>query len=107
MEQRAIEAWLAEIRAACAIDVALAHEIVACARLIKGYGDTHRRGTQNFDRIRSALIAPALDGRLPPGPAADAIANARVAALADPEGDRLSRVLEDVAAAPVTPADVE
>ena len=103
-EQRAIEAWLADIRAACAIDAALAHEIVACARLIKGYGDTHRRGTQNFDRIRAALIAPALDGRLPPGRAADAIANARVAALADPDGDRLSRVLADVAARPVAPA---
>jgi indolepyruvate ferredoxin oxidoreductase beta subunit len=92
-EQRAIESWLADIRTACAIDPALAQEIVACARLVKGYGDTHRRGMENFERIRTALIAPALDGRLNPARAIDAIASARIAAQTDPEGDRLSRAL--------------
>jgi indolepyruvate ferredoxin oxidoreductase beta subunit len=37
------------------------------------------------------VIAPALAGKLAPRAAADAVVNARVAALADPDGDTLSR----------------
>ena len=83
---------------------ALAHEIVACARLIKGYGDTYRRGAQNFDRIRTALIAPALDGRFRRH-AQPMRSPARAwPPRSDPEGDRLSRVLADVAAQVPAPA---
>ena len=35
-------------------------EIAECARLIKGYGDTHARGTANYARIFAAVIQPAL-----------------------------------------------
>ncbi len=96
--QRSIDAWLGDIVAACPRGLPLAMEVVECARLIKGYGDTHRRGMGSVDRIRNALIAPALAGDLAPAKAADAIASARVAALSDPTGDRLSRVLSDVSA---------
>ena len=75
------------------LDPGLAQEIAACARLVRGYGDTHRRGVEHFARIRAALIAPALDGRMASSHAADAIASARVAALADPDGARLADVL--------------
>ena len=92
-EQAAIEQWLDDVRRATAIDLALAQEIAGCARLVKGYGDTHRRGTANLARIRAALIAPALDGRIAPARASDAIASARVAALSDPDGARLANVL--------------
>jgi acyl-CoA thioesterase FadM len=44
------------------------------------------------------VIAPALAGKLAPRAAADATANARVAALADPDGDTLSRTLAAIAA---------
>jgi indolepyruvate ferredoxin oxidoreductase beta subunit len=37
------------------------------------------------------VIAPALAGKLAPRAAVDAVVNARVAALADPDGDTLSR----------------
>jgi indolepyruvate ferredoxin oxidoreductase, beta subunit len=46
------------------------------------------------------VIAPALAGKLAPRAAADATANARVAALADPDGDTLSRTLAAIAVSP-------
>jgi indolepyruvate ferredoxin oxidoreductase beta subunit len=99
-EQAEIERWLTQIRAAAPLGVDLAREIAECARLIKGYGDTHKRGLGNYRRITDEVIAPALAGKLAPRAAADAVANARVAALADPEGETLSRTLAAIAASP-------
>jgi indolepyruvate ferredoxin oxidoreductase beta subunit len=53
---------------------------------------------RNFARIDETLVAPALAGALAPGFAADAVASARTAALADPEGDSLDRTLAEIAA---------
>ena len=47
-EQHAIERWLGLIADAAAQSTELALEIAECARLIKGYGDTHKRGTGNY-----------------------------------------------------------
>ncbi|MBT5047964.1 MAG: indolepyruvate oxidoreductase subunit beta family protein [Rhodospirillaceae bacterium] len=91
--QDQIDDWLTDVKAAVQKSLELALEVSECVRLIKGYGDTFRRGQDNFDRIRDALIVPALDGNLDPARATDALANARAAALADPEGTRLSDVL--------------
>ncbi len=99
-EQAEIERWLTQIRAAAPLSVDLAREIAECARLIKGYGDTHKRGLGNYRRITDEVIAPALAGKLAPRAAADAVANARVAALADPDGETLSRTLSAIAASP-------
>ena len=44
------------------------------------------------------LILPALAGAMPPRQAAEAIANARTAALLDPEGEALAKCLADIAA---------
>jgi len=96
-EQRLTERWLSAIVRAVPLGLPLAREIADCARLIKGYGDTHKRGWGNFDRIFAALVEPALAGTLPASLAADAIANARVAALADDSGKRLDEVLTSVA----------
>lgn len=96
-EQAEIESWLASIRASAPLSVDLAREIAESARLIKGYGDTYKRGLQNYHRIASEVIAPALAGRMAPRAAADAVANARVAALADPDGESLSRTLAAIA----------
>ncbi|MBU8875129.1 indolepyruvate oxidoreductase subunit beta family protein [Reyranella sp. MMS21-HV4-11] len=98
-EQTEIERWLGQIRAASPLGIDLAREIAESARLIKGYGDTHKRGLGNYRRIADEVIAPALAGRLTPRAAADAVANARVAALADPEGESLSRTLTAIAGA--------
>jgi indolepyruvate ferredoxin oxidoreductase beta subunit len=99
-EQAEIERWLTQIHAAAPLGIDLAREIAECARLIKGYGDTHKRGLGNYRRIADEVIAPALAGKMTPRAAADAVANARVAALADPEGETLSRTLAAIAASP-------
>ncbi len=96
-EQAEIERWLREIRAAQMLGLDFAREIVELARLIKGYGDTFKRGLGNYHRIAAEVIAPALAGRMTPQAAADAVASARVAALADPDGESLSRTLASIA----------
>ena len=85
-EQARIERWLAAVRRHAARDREVAIEVAQCARLLKGYGDTHHRGLANFERIFAALIdRPELD--------AAALRRAREAALADPNGDALTRAL--------------
>jgi indolepyruvate ferredoxin oxidoreductase beta subunit len=98
-EQALIETWLAAIERATAIERALAREIVDLARLIKGYGDTHARGVRSFTRIMQAIVVPALTGAMPASVAVDALANARVGALADADGKRLDEVLASIAVA--------
>ncbi len=95
-EQAAIEAWLAHIVSAAATSDALAVEIADCARLLKGYGDTLKRGAANYATIERQVILPALAGDIPLAAGIDAIASARVAALADPEGDSLARCLAGI-----------
>ena len=92
-EQPAIEGWLSLVVAAAKISPPLALEIAECARLIKGYGDTHARGSANYRTIESRIIRPALGGDMPLPAAIDAVASARTAALVDPEGESLARCL--------------
>jgi len=90
-EQALIERWLALVGTAAARDVRLAIEIAECARLIKGYGDTHRRGKANFLAIVDALVENPATADV--GEQAAAIRKAREAALADPEGQALGKTL--------------
>ncbi|MGH8733681.1 MAG: DUF6537 domain-containing protein, partial [Burkholderiales bacterium] len=90
-EQQLIERWLALVAEAARRDAALALEIAECARLIKGYGETHRRGKGNFLAIVDALVEnPATASAREQ---AAAIREAREAALADPEGQALGKQL--------------
>ena len=90
-EQQLIERWLALVAEAATRDVGLALEIADCARLVKGYGETHRRGKANFLVIVDALVEnPATAD---PREQAAAIRKAREAALADPEGKALGSAL--------------
>jgi len=95
-EQRQIDGWLTLIREAARLSPALALEVAECARLIKGYGDTHARGLANFSAIEARVIRPALAGQIPLARAVDAVASARTAALVDPEGESLVRCLADI-----------
>ena len=92
-EQTAIEAWLARVVAAAKLSGDLALEVAECARLIKGYGDTWKRGFSNYQTIEARVIAPVLEGRMPVRAGIDAIASARTAALLDPEGEGLAKAL--------------
>ena len=95
-EQAQIEDWLATIGKASRLSLDFALEIAECARLIKGYGDTHTRGLGNYRLIEERVIRPALAGHLAPARAADAVASARTAALLDPEGEGLAKCLAEV-----------
>ena len=99
-EQEAIEAWLRLIVQAASLSAELAIEIAECAGLIKGYGDTHRRGSVNYSAIAAQVIGPALAGAMPVRHAVDAVASARTAALVDPEGEALAKCLAGLAGAP-------
>jgi len=95
-EQKAIQSWLGLIAEAANLSSDLALEVAECARLIKGYGDTHKRGSASFSAIEARVIAPALAGTMPVPQAIDAILSARTAALTDPEGESLARCLADI-----------
>jgi indolepyruvate ferredoxin oxidoreductase, beta subunit len=90
-EQELIERWLGLVADAAKRDTALALEVALCAGLVKGYGETHRRGKGNFHALMDALVEnpPTADPRAQ----AQAIRKAREAALADPEGRALEKQL--------------
>ena len=90
-EQALIERWLAAVRAAAPHSSALALEIVACAGLLKGYGETLRRGRASFLAILDALVENPAAGDAAARVAA--IRKAREAALADPEQKALAKAL--------------
>jgi indolepyruvate ferredoxin oxidoreductase beta subunit len=92
-EQAVIESWLERIVAAAKLSGDLALEVAECARLIKGYGDTWKRGFSNYQTIEARVIVPVLEGRIPLRIGIDAIASARAAALLDPEGESLATAL--------------
>jgi indolepyruvate ferredoxin oxidoreductase, alpha subunit len=96
-EQEAIEAWLRLIVQAAARSAELAIEIAECAGLIKGYGDTHRRGSGNYDQIVKHVVMPALADAMPLRQAIDGIASVRTAASLDPEGEALAKCLAGLA----------
>jgi indolepyruvate ferredoxin oxidoreductase alpha subunit len=99
-EQRDIGNWLKLILRAAPLSAELAIEIAECARLIKGYGDTHKRGSDNYRVIVAQVIEPALAGQMPVRQATDAIASARTAALLDPEGEGLAKCLAALSSPP-------
>jgi indolepyruvate ferredoxin oxidoreductase beta subunit len=100
-EQALIERWLGAIIGAGQRDLGLALEIALCGRLIKGYGETHRRGKGNFLRILDTLVEG--DAVSDKGRRAEAVREAREAALADPEGRTLEGSLAAHGIAPLPP----
>jgi indolepyruvate ferredoxin oxidoreductase beta subunit len=99
-EQALIDRWLTAVQQAARIEPGFAIEVARLAKLLKGYSDTHRRGRANFATILEQVVAPALaekhDGT-------DAVKQAREAALADPEGEALAKIIEQGR----TPAPIE
>ncbi|HEX4798365.1 MAG TPA: indolepyruvate oxidoreductase subunit beta family protein [Burkholderiales bacterium] len=100
-EQALIERWLSAIAGVGQRDLGLALEIALCGRLIKGYGETHRRGKGNFLRILDTLVEG--DVIADSQARAKAIRAARESALADPEGRTLEGSLATHGIAPLPP----
>jgi indolepyruvate ferredoxin oxidoreductase beta subunit len=90
-EQARIERWLTAVGKALEHDYDLAIEIAKCANLVKGYGDTHARGRQNFDKIIDNLDALKAFSE-----SAVRARRLREAALADPEGAALAAAFAEL-----------
>lgn len=104
-EQQSIERWLAALERMLAASPAFAAALAELPRVLKGYGDTQRRGRASFERIFDTLVERALGSTS--GPAAGAAQElhaAIVAALAEPEGRELERSLEKAGIEPRAPA---
>ena len=61
LERTEIGAWLACVAELAAQDYHVAVELADSQRLVKGYGDTHERGLQNFKRIAAAARRVAIN----------------------------------------------
>jgi indolepyruvate ferredoxin oxidoreductase, beta subunit len=87
-EDQRIGRWLDLIGQTARQDYALAVEIAECQRLVKGYGETHERGTASFNAILTDL-----NDRPQRREAAARVRTLCAAALADDEGSELSKAL--------------
>ena len=95
-ENARIEDWLARSERLARAHRDLAIELARAQRLIKGYGETHERGWQNYSALLARLeeLAARPDG-------AALLARLHAAALADEEGQALKRELAALAATPM------
>lgn len=93
-EHAVIERWLEHVKKAASDNYALGLEVAECARLVKGYGETNRRGVANFNRIMTAIGSFGL-GTVGTNGAA-LVHRLRDAALADEEGSALTRALDEL-----------
>jgi indolepyruvate ferredoxin oxidoreductase beta subunit len=92
-EDEWIMRWLELVESTLRIDPAAAREVVASATLVRGYGETYKRGRENWTRIMDSVVVPMLAGTLPRVDFSDAVLQARLAATKDPEGDMLTSTL--------------
>jgi indolepyruvate ferredoxin oxidoreductase beta subunit len=90
-EARSIDDWLATIVRLAPVDYQLAAEVAEARTLLKGYGDTRRRGQERFAKLMSLVQALAA---APAGAAT--LARLRKAALADEEGVAFARALAEL-----------
>ncbi len=92
-EQAAIEQWLQAMAAALPHHAGFARALAELPRLRKGYSDTFERGRAGYERIFAALVVPCVARGSFDDAAAQALAAAMKAALADPEHLALDRSL--------------
>ncbi len=90
-EMREIAAWLERIEKLAPADHALACEVAKCARVLKGYGETHERGRRSFAALMAA--GERLSGS---AGAAHSLRRLRDAALQDEDGCALTATLRDL-----------
>lgn len=89
VERQSLDSWLDLIRQSVVSDYDLAVEVVECRRLVKGYSDTHVRGSSKYLKLLDA--AQQLSGQ---SGAAQKLQQLRDAALADAEGTKLDSMLQ-------------
>ena len=102
-EQRSIERWLVALQRMLAVSPSYAAALAELPRVLKGYGDTHRRGRASFARIFDTLVDRTLSSAAPTAAAAQELRAAITAALAEPEGTQLEKSLEKAGITPLPP----
>ncbi len=87
IEQATIERWLGALTrlGMAALDRELVLEIARCARLVRGYGDTQRRGRQALEKIFAELLENEAAASRGLAPLKQTLRAALDAALADPD----------------------
>jgi indolepyruvate ferredoxin oxidoreductase, beta subunit len=98
-EQAGIETWLRAMHAALRHAPHFAAALAELPRVLKGYGETHERGTRAYGKIFLQLVQPAIQtGRT--AELAPLLRRAISASQADPEHSALEQVLASVDLAP-------
>ncbi len=92
-ENAEIEAWLTKVGDLANSDYALGVEVAQLPRLIKGYGDTHERGLDRYNKIMARV-----DDLTGKDGGSDRIRALRDAALADEDGESFYEAVEPAAA---------
>ena len=100
-EQIWLNRWLSLVEATSHRDLAAAREVIGTAKLVRGYGDTYKRGLRNWENIMTTLVEPALSTTVTTPHLADQILQARIAAEKDPEGSALAATLAAIANPPL------
>lgn len=94
-EQALIAQWVEAVVNGMQEDWQLGQEIALCGRLIKGYGSTNERGKDNLLHVVGHLALPSFGSA---AMRADAIRQAREAALQDEAGIKLDQTLATLGA---------
>jgi indolepyruvate ferredoxin oxidoreductase beta subunit len=84
-EHIAIEGWWTALAAVASQSPALGQALAQLPQVLKGYGETQRRGREHYKRLWSDFVAPALSGQLPMDQAATQLQQALKATLAKPD----------------------
>ena len=103
LEQTDIQQWLDAVCAGLKEDHALGLELALCGRLIKGYGSTNERAKRNLQHLLHHLAPSSVN----PSAAwrAQAVRQAREAALSDEAGATLDQQLQSLGVAKRAPVE--
>jgi hypothetical protein len=97
-ERTWVERWLHMIDRALTKQPQAAVAVIETATMIQGYGDAYRQGMADWHLIIDGLAKPTFDGVLALPDLADAIAEARAAAMPDPRQVALKRKIAEIRA---------
>lgn len=84
-EHAAMEAWWTALGALASQSPAMGQALAQLPQVLKGYGETQRRGREHYERLWTQWVAPALAGQLPLEAAAAQLQLALTATLAKPD----------------------
>lgn len=84
-EHVAIEGWWSALSALSAQSTAMGQALAQLPQVLKGYGDTQKRGREHYERLWSEWVAPALAGQMPLEEASKKLQQALTATLAKPD----------------------